>query len=90
MAQASRINPLDFTKDNFPALNQKKKVRFDLQESDTSTAESTDPDLSCGGVLVDFDTEMAKEREINEQRMVDIKNELMTEIYNRKQNSKRK
>jgi hypothetical protein len=31
---------------------------------------------------------MAKEREINKQRMVDIKNELMTEIYNLKQNFK--
>jgi hypothetical protein len=61
-------------------------VRFDLQESDTSNAKSTDPDLLCGGVLVDFDTEMAKEREINKQRMVDIKNELMMEIYNLKQN----
>jgi hypothetical protein len=65
-------------------LNQKKKLRYDLPESDTSTAESTDPGLSCGG-LVDFDTEMAKERAINEQRMVDIKNEFMTEIYNLKQ-----
>jgi hypothetical protein len=54
-----------------------------------STAESTDPDLSCGGVLVDFDTEtIAKERKINKQRMVDIKNKLMTEIYNLKQNFK--
>ena len=62
-------------------------MRFDLPASETSTTESTDPDLSCGGVLVDFDTEMAKERAINEQRMVDIKNELMvTEIYNLKQN----
>jgi hypothetical protein len=41
-----------------------------------------------GGVLVDFDTEMAKERAINEQRMVDLKNELMTEIYNLKQQFK--
>jgi hypothetical protein len=42
-----------------------------------------------GGVLEDFDTEeMAKERAINEQRMVDLKNELMTEIYNLKQQFK--
>jgi hypothetical protein len=39
MAQRRESTPLDFTTDNFPVLNQKKKVRFDLQESDTSTTE---------------------------------------------------
>jgi hypothetical protein len=79
-------------------LKQNKKVRFDLPESESFTTEPTEHDMSSSVLvdpnvfkflllsLVDFDTKVAKERALNEQeRMVDLKNELMTEIYNLKQ-----
>jgi hypothetical protein len=64
---------MDYDEDNFPALDTTKKARISNDETNTMDTNSTEPTIS---VLVDFEMEMGKEREHNEQRLNEVKNEV--------------
>ena len=64
---------MDYDEDNFPALDTTKKARISNDDTNTTETNSTKPTVS---VLVDFEMEMGKEREHNEQRLNEVKNEV--------------
>jgi hypothetical protein len=67
---------LDYSNANFPPLESQKKARVDIDDNTTS-ANSTQP---TDTVIVDFEMEIEKERELTETRMNEMKTEMMNEI----------
>jgi hypothetical protein len=71
--------------DKFPALPNAKAARHETSENPSSINMTDDNEMS-DTILVDFDTEMAKERERSNSQMQDMKRELYAEINKMKEN----
>jgi hypothetical protein len=67
---------MDYTDENFPPMASMKKARFATDETNI-TADSSEPSET---VLIDFETEIEKEREQTETRLTEIQQTFMDEI----------
>jgi hypothetical protein len=74
-----------YHQDNFPALPNAKAARTDTSDNPSSINVTEDNEM-LDTILVDFDTEMAKERERSNAQMEDMKRELYAEINKMKAN----
>jgi hypothetical protein len=67
---------LDYTNENFPPMDTSKKARI-ISDDTNTTAELTEPSDS---VLIDFETEIEKERTQTEKRLTELQQAFTDEI----------